>query len=205
MKLYSVLYKLFAPFVRFLFNIHVHGEENIPKEGGLLICPNHISNCDVVILGAATRTRQIRFMAKSELFRIPLLKQLISALGAFPVKRGEGDVTAVKKTIKLLKENQTVGMFPQGKRYVGQDPAQTEIKHGAGLVAFRAGVAVLPAAIKTKNYRIVPFRRVDVIFGKPILFDEFNFTSGNRNEFISASEKIFDSVKALLKEDIKNS
>ncbi len=197
MKLYSFLYKILAPFLRFIFNVRAHGEENIPTEGGLLICPNHISAADVVILSVAAKSRQIRYMAKAELFKIPLLKQLITVLGAFPIKRGAGDVGAIKKTIALLKDGETVGMFPQGTRYKGVHPSESSVKHGAGMIAYRADVPVLPVAIITKNYKLCLFKRVDIVFGKPIFPSELGFESGSHAEQIAASEKIFDEILKL--------
>ncbi len=202
MKLYKTLYKLLAPLLRFIFNVHAHGEENIPEEGGLLICPNHISAVDVILVAVVTRKRQINFMAKAELFRIPLLGWLIKALGAYPIRRGEGDVTAIKKTITLLKEDKTVGMFPQGTRYKGVDPHESKVKHGAGMMAHRANVPVLPVAIITKGHKVSLFKRVDVVFGKPISPGELGFESGNRSEQIAASEKIFNEILKLHEEGV---
>ena len=202
MKLYKVLYKILAPLLRFIFNVHAHGEENIPEEGGLLICPNHIAAVDVIIVAVVTRKRQIHFMAKAELFKIPVLGKLIKALGAYPIRRGEGDVGAIKKTITLLKEGKTVGMFPQGTRYKGVDPHKSAVKHGAGMMAHRGNVPVLPVAIITKGHKVSLFKRVDVVFGKPISPEELGFENGNRAEQIAASEKIFTEILKLHEEGV---
>ena len=202
MKLYRFLYKLLAPLLRFIFNVHPHGLENIPAEGGVLICPNHIAAVDVITVASVVSTRQIRFMAKAELFKVPLLGGLIKALGAYPIRRGEGDVGAVKKTITLLKEGNTVGMFPQGTRYKGVDPHNSTVKHGAGMIAYRAAVPVLPVAIITKGHKVSLFKRIDVIFGKPISPDELGFESGNRAEQAAASEKIFAEILKLHEEGV---
>lgn len=202
MKLYKFLYKLLAPFLRFIFNVHAHGLDNIPAEGGVLICPNHISAVDVIVVASTVKNRQICFMAKAELFKIPLLRGLIKALGAYPIRRGEGDVGAIKKTITLLKDGNTVGMFPQGTRFKGVDPHTSTVKHGAGMIAYRAGVPVVPVAIITKGYKVSLFKRVDVIFGKPVACDELGFESGNRAEQIAASEKIFSEILKLHEEGV---
>ena len=201
MKLYKFLYKLLAPLLRFIFNVHPHGLENIPAEGGVLICPNHISNWDVIIL-AISLHRPVHFFAKAELFKVPLLGGLIKALGAYPIRRGEGDVGAVKKTITFLKEGKTVGMFPQGTRFKGVDPHNSTVKHGAGMIAYRASVPVLPVAIITKGHKVTLFKRIDVVFGKPIPPEELGFESGNRAEQIAASEKIFAEILKLHEEGV---
>ena len=197
MKFYAFLYKTLASFFRFVFQIHVHGEENIPEDGGLLVCPNHISAMDVIMLSVAMKKRQVRYMAKAELFKMPVLKQLITCLGAFPINRGAGDVAAIRKTIKLLKEGQTVGMFPQGTRYTGVHPRNSSVKSGAGMMAHRANVPVLPVAIITKGYRVRIFKRVDIVFGKAMMPEELGFVTGNHAEQQAASDRIFEEMLKL--------
>lgn len=197
MKLYTFVRVAFGPIFKFLFRLKVHGSENIPEKGGLLICPNHISALDVILLTAVTKQRKIHYMAKAELFKIPLLGQLIKALGAFPVNRGAGDAVAIKKTIKYLNDGETVGMFPQGTRYTGVDPRESSVKHGAGMVLYRAPVPVMPVAIITKGHRISLFKRVDIVYGKPILPEELGFEKGGREEHAFATEKIFSEILKL--------
>ena len=103
MNLYKVLYDLFAGFVRGVFRVQVTGAENEPAEGAYIACANHLSNIDVLILAAVLK-RQLRFLAKAELFRLPLSRRIFNALGAYPVKRGTGDVGAIRKTLALLDE-----------------------------------------------------------------------------------------------------
>ncbi|MBE6718078.1 MAG: 1-acyl-sn-glycerol-3-phosphate acyltransferase [Ruminococcaceae bacterium] len=200
MKLYAFLKKLVQGFIKFLFRIEVQGEENIPKEGAVLVCPNHISNWDPIVLGVVF-DRQIRFMAKASLFKIPLLNALIRTLGAFPVKRGAADPSAIKTAIKLLGEGDAVGMFPQGTRYIGTEPGNTEVKSGVGMVAHRANVDVLPVQIKTKNYRILPFRKVYIKIGDCIPNSELGIENGTRDEYTNASRYIFGKILDLATEN----
>ncbi len=196
MNLYKVLYDLFAGFVRGLFRVQVTGAENEPAEGAYIACANHLSNIDVLILAAVLK-RQLRFLAKAELFRLPLSRRIFNALGAYPVKRGAGDVGAIRKTLALLDEGEAVGYFPQGTRCPGKDPAQTEPKSGVGLISYRSRAVILPISISNKKYRIMPFRRTYVNIGKPIAFDELSFTTGTREEINRAAARIFDSILAL--------
>ena len=199
-RLYAVLYKIFAGLVRFIHNVRITGEENVPKSGALLVCPNHLSNYDVLIVAASLKTRQVRYFAKAELFKIPLLSQLIRALGAFPVKRGVGDVSAIKNTLSLLKDGEAVGFYPQGTRYPGVDPRNTEVKPGIGMIAYRSGAPILPICIQTKKYRVLPFRRVWVRIGKPIPVSELNIKDGVSSEFTSASRYVFSKITAMIKD-----
>ena len=100
MSFYSAIYKLLARPVRAIWRVEAHGTENIPEDGCVLIC-NHTAFSDVLALEVASH-RQIFFMGKAELFKIPLLKQLITALGAFPVNRGGADITSIKRTISEI-------------------------------------------------------------------------------------------------------
>lgn len=198
MELYTRVRKIISPILKSIFRVHIHGIENLPDDGTVLVCPNHISNWDPILVAISADRRQIRYMAKAELFRIPLVKQFLCAIGTFPIKRGEGDVAALKKTIKLLGAGEAVGMFPQGTRHIGKDPAKTEIKYGVGLVAYRSKADVVPVAVKTKKNRILPFRRVDIVFGEVIKNDELGFTDGKREEFVTAADKIFSEILSLL-------
>ena len=122
------------------------------------------------------------------------LGSLIKSFGAFPVNRGSVDLTAMKTAIKLLTENRFVGMFPQGTRRTGQTPRGTEIKNGAGMIVSRAESDVLPVAIITKKNKFLLGRRIYVVFGDVIKYDEFTFVDRNREEFENASKLIFDRV-----------
>lgn len=197
MKLYAFLKKILKSFFMGLFRVEFVGEENIPENGSLLVCPNHLSNWDPIILAAAC-DRQVRFMAKASLFKIPLLNVLIKTLGVFPVRRGEADPTAIKTAINHLKNGDAVGIFPQGKRYIGTEPKNTEVKSGVGMIAYRSKADVLPVAIVTDKYRILPFRKVKISVGKVIPNAELGIENGTQSEYTAASEYIFSKIKDLI-------
>lgn len=195
MTFYQWIYKTFKPAVAALYRIESDGIENIP-EGGCILASNHTGFADVLVISAASN-RQVRYMAKKELFRIPLLAPLIRALGAYPVDRGGGDVGSIKKTIALVEEGELVGIFPQGHRHSGVDPRETEIKHGVGMVAYHTKACVLPVFIDNKKMHTAMFRKNHVTFGRPIPFEELAFVSGGRTEYMNASRIIFDRVCAI--------
>lgn len=198
-KFYAWVYKTFRPLVMKVFNIHITGSENEPAEGGCLVCANHMSNWDVIVLSAALK-RQPRYLAKAEIFKVPLLSKLVRALGAFPIKRGSGDVGAIKTTLSLLEQGELVGYYPQGTRYRGVDPRKTPIKHGIAMVASRAKVPILPVCIQTKDYRMKPFRRVDVRIGKPIYPDELALSARTPEEYKRVSEFIFSKITDMIED-----
>lgn len=198
-KFFSGIVKVLAPAVRFLFSIKLHGLENEPsaEDGPYVMICNHISNADPVFLCSGGTKQQPHFMAKKELFKIPLLKNLLAALGAYPVERKGADVSTIKKTIQMIKDGKCVGIFPQGHREKGIDPRDAHLKNGAAMIAVKAEATVLPCCIKTKKMKFSFFRRVDVYFGKPIKFEELNYDPEASGEYTRITNQIFEKVCEL--------
>lgn len=142
---YNVIKALAFFLLKVFFLIEAEGRKNVPKEGGLLVISNHCSQMDPVIIGAVS-PRRLYYMGKEELFKIPFLRKLITSLGAFPVKRGEGDLKALSKVIELVSRGEAVLLFPEGSR--SDDGEVKDFMHGASYVAFRTSVPVLPVAVK---------------------------------------------------------
>ncbi len=191
--LYMFLRAIVAPIYRFFWRVHVIGKENIPKEGGALLCCNHIGVNDIFMLGTVY-PRQLRFMSKKEWFSVPVLRGLFKALGAVELDRGGKDVGALKAAIKLIKQGSVVVIFPQGHRYPGVNPAETPVKSGGALIAHRAGCDIIPVCIKTKNVKYAPFRKRYIIFGKPIKNSALGFDKGGRDEYQRAMDEVFAKI-----------
>ena len=151
-KFYEGVVKIFGPVLRFIFRVKHHGLENEPdiSEGPYILISNHISNADPIFICCHGTKQQPHFMAKKELFKIPLLNKLISALGAYPVDRGGANVSAIKNSIKMLDEGKCIGSFPQGHREKGKTPREVNLKNGAAMIATRAEVDILPCCIRTR-------------------------------------------------------
>lgn len=194
--LYSFLKAIVSPIYRLLFNVKVVGRENIPQKGGLLLCPNHVAAVDVISIGVVS-PRQITCIAKKELFSIPLLGGLIKALGAVKIDRGGADVGAIKAAISAIEDGKTVVIFPQGHRCPEVNLESTEIRHGAGLIAYHSKCDVIPVCINLKGGKYSLFRRTEVIFGKPIKYESLGFSEGGRDEYTAATKQIFDQVITL--------
>lgn len=202
MTLYKFLYACLAWVFRLIYRVHSHGEDVIPGEGACIIAPNHTSALDCIII-AVSAPRQVYFMSKAELFKIPIFAGLIRALGAFPVKRKEGDVGAVKKSIALLKDGNALCMFPQGTRcpYVELESTRDKLKWGVGLISEKSGSDIIPVYIQTKLNKLKLFRRTDVYYGAPVSPSEFAGFEG-RDRHAQASALVFDRI-CLLKESAK--
>lgn len=147
---------------RVLFRIQVIGADRIPAEGGVMLCSNHKSYWDPLTLGVGIK-RQIRFMAKSELFKIPVVGWVIRGWGAFPVKRGRVSKDAIRQSIRTLEQGGLIGVFPEGTR--NKQDHMGMAKRGATVMALRSEAVIVPAAI-IGNYRI--FRKMIVAYGRPI-------------------------------------
>jgi 1-acyl-sn-glycerol-3-phosphate acyltransferase len=159
-----------------LYRVEVHGTENIPAEGPVLLCSNHISNLDPPVVGMMF-PRPVAFMAKEELFKAPVIKHLVPHLKAFPVKRGMSDRDALRRALALLKEGEVLGLFPEGTR--SKDGTLGKGLAGAGFFALRSDAVVIPCAIIGPYQR---FRKLKVVYGQPLDMEKY------RQEKVSAEE-----------------
>ncbi len=147
-----VSYLFVFPIFRFLFRGQTTGISNLPKTVGVVIVSNHGSHLDPPILGHALG-RPVAFMAKTELFKIPILSFIISACGAYPVKRGAGDREALRTASNRLIEGWATGVFLDGTRQ--ENGRVNDPKAGAALLAARTGCSILPVAI-VNSHRAFP-------------------------------------------------
>ena len=194
---YRIIYKLFDGIVKKLFRINIINKENEPTEGPFIVCANHTSNLDVIVISASL-SHQLRYLAKAELFKVPILGSIIRGLGAYPIKRGSGDVGAIKNTISLINNNEVVGFFPQGHRYPKVDPRSTQVQPGIGLVTAKTQCKILPIALQTKSNKVKFFRKTNVIIGKPILYSEYINLDNSKNDYMQIANQSFSKVCDLL-------
>ena len=189
-KGYRVFRALLVMPIKFLLNIRVRGRENIPEgTTKYMVCSNHICWVDPIIICSAFR-HKINIMAKKELFRIPVLAQLIRALGAYPIDRSGGNTGTIKHTIKMLENGESVCIFPQGTRRRGETIDKTPLKTGAAMMAVRAGVPIVPVRIKMKGERFRPFSRNEIVVGRPITVEEIAYDPEAAGEYLRITELI---------------
>lgn len=189
--LYRFAQTILRLILNILYDIEIIGDENLPKSGAAIVCANHISALDPVLLGGFLK-RPICFMAKHELFDIKLLGLLITKLGAFPVNRDAVEITTLKKALEVLKNGLVMGIFSQGGRIdtVNED----EGKAGVAMFAVKSGAPVVPVGIKG-SFR--PFSRLIINIGKPISFEEYAGKKLRTPELSKLTKEIMTEIKKL--------
>jgi len=169
---YSFMRALLRIFTTVWFDLKVYGTENVPQTGGVLLVSNHLSFLDPPLIGVQLR-RKASYLAKSGLFENPVFGWIIRNCNAFPVRQGEGDVGAVKETIRRLREGHMLTVFPEGGR--SEDGELQPILNGAALVVRKAQVPIVPIAIEgsfkawPKHRKIWQRSPVRVLIGKPAI------------------------------------
>jgi len=159
------------PFFKLLFRLRVRGVEHVPATGGAVVASMHRSNFDAFLVGLPLPRRNLRFMAKAELYRGPLAWILRSA-GALKIERGKADAAAVERAIELARSGELVAIYPEGTR---NRTGSAKIHSGAARIAIAAGVPMIPVAVKgTDRVRLFPPRlpRFEASFGPALRTDD---------------------------------
>ena len=163
---YQLVSKLFVfPIYKFVFKGTLIGRENIPREGSFIVVSNHGSLLDPPLLGHALE-RNISFMAKEELFKIPFLGFVIKACGAYPVKRGIADKNTIKTACEKLSNNKSIGIFIDGTRQ--KNGRVNKPKQGAALLSFKNQKLLLPVAL-VNSHKLIRFKFCIPFFSKIVI------------------------------------
>jgi 1-acyl-sn-glycerol-3-phosphate acyltransferase len=181
---------------KLLYRVQVIGTEQIPQDRGFILCSNHISDFDPILVGIQIK-QPCYFMAKEELFRFPPLGALLRALGAFPVARGKGDTTAIDHAVELVKAGRVLAIFPEGTR--SKDGKLLKLKSGAMVIASQTGGDILPCIIKKGNRAWIR-RRITVHFGTLIPHKQLGITGRVPSEIKAANRLLTDTMTRLLEE-----
>ena len=182
-------------FCKFYFHLEAIGKEHIPRKGGFVVASNHASFLDPVLLGSAC-PRGLNFAARDSLFKNPLLRYLISNVGAFPIKRWSADLAAVKESVRRLSLNAGLVVFPEGTR--SPDGLLQPMSHGFALLAAKACVPIIPAWISGsykawgKKSKIMRPVKITVVFGQPLWVEK-------KQPYPEVARKVFDRIKDLSK------
>ena len=178
-----------------LFRVRIHGRDRVPKSGPVILAANHTSYIDPPLIAMTMMPQFISFMAKESLFAVPVLGKAITALGAFPVRRHEGDRQSVRTALAVLSSGGFLGIFPQGARKKHGD--QIQIEHGVSLLAFQGQAQVVPIGITGADkvwvggWFPIRFPRIEVFIGEPIHWDDIVHPDSNRKQ---AREEFSDAL-----------
>lgn len=199
--LYRFGHFIFAIYYRIFYRRRVYGRENVPQQGPLIICANHINWQDPLAIGSALPTNlKIKFMAKEELFHNPLVACILHELGAFPVDRRIADSRAIRRALQILQEGGVIGLFPEGTR--GKPGRLQKAQKGAALIAGRSGAPVLPVLV------VGPYclgRPLKIICGPVFQLPKLEYSSREEKKALleEGSRMIMDHLQELFPADNK--
>jgi 1-acyl-sn-glycerol-3-phosphate acyltransferase len=203
---------LFYRIIRFLvgggskavFRARVRGLENLPASGGYVLAPSHRSMMDIPFAAWLT-PRQLRYMGKASLFKIPVLGKLFAVLGGFPVQRDGTDRKALRDSIAMLQNGEVLLVYPEGTRQHG--PKIQPLQPGAAYLALRADVPILPVGIagteeilRTPGKRLPRFGRVAMVVGEPFVMPARATSAVPRDQVDAVTAELSDRLQVLLDE-----
>lgn len=196
--MYSVIAGLTWPVLHGLYRLRARGIENLPAQGGFVLACNHVSSFDPWPLGMPLwPRRQLRFMAKSELYWWPLTHVLDGA-GAFPVRRGQRDTAAIETAVRLVQDGWPVAMFPEGTRRAKGLVKRFEARprSGAARIALEGGVPLVPAAVAGTD-GLTRFARLSVVYGSPVDIDDLRGRDDVQAAAHEATERLMARIYEL--------
>ena len=196
MSFYSFASVVCRAFIKLAFQLKIEGEENIPKDGGFIVCSNHRSFADPIMLALPLKNNVI-FMAKAELFRNRFFAWILRKLGAFPVERGKGDMSAVNYAIDSVKNGKVLVLFPEGTR--SRTGELLRLRSGAVVVASQTQGTIVPVGIQFAGK--LHFRsKVTVRYGEPLPAAALGLDTMDKRSLRGAKELLREKLLKLLEE-----
>lgn len=198
--LYWIGWSLFRAILIIFGRCKYVGQESFPKKGSVILAPNHVSYADPPTAGCGL-SRKVRFMAKTELFHVPVIGYLIRKVGAFPVKQNTADRAALKRAIELLGKGEVVCIFPEGRR--SPDGNLMEAQPGFGMIALKSKAPVVPVALigtdklLPRHSIFIHFARVKVIYGEPMTFDDLYDQGMGREAIEEVGKRVIAAIAKL--------
>jgi len=197
--LFHISHVWFYPLTVILLRFKTRGVGNIPILGPVILASNHISYFDPPLI-ANGQLRVVHYMAKIELFKNPIFRLLITSFGAFPVKRGEGDIGAFKTFLNHIKRGRVVLIFPEGTRSKDGELGRGQV--GAGMLALRSGTIIIPAYIKNSN-RILEkgmsfeLPKIEVRYGKRIDMKKYRGREQTKELYQEVADEMMEKIREL--------
>jgi len=198
---YFISRLIFKLILKTFFRFEVIGRQNIPEKGPFIMAANHVSYADPVILGVACNTGPIAFIAKRELFDLPVTGAWFKAVGCIPLDRTSMSITALKMTLQRLRKGGAIGIFPEGRRSLDGELQKAE--PGVGLIAIKSKAPVLPVYISGTDKALPIGRRMPVPckikarIGKAMNVTEFDGSAAKRECYEKIGEQIMVAINRL--------
>lgn len=194
--IYDVARIVLTPPSLLVYRAWAIGTENVPRTGAVILAPNHFSNWDHFFSGIFLR-RRVRFMAKSQLFRNPIITWILNHGGAFPIRRGHRDQEAFITAHAILRNGGCMLIYAEGGR--SRTGGLGQPKPGVGYLALESGVPVVPVAIQgslgVRKWRRLRFPKVTIQYGEPLSFEAVERPT--REQAQEAADQIFDRVREM--------
>jgi 1-acyl-sn-glycerol-3-phosphate acyltransferase len=195
--MYTIIETILRPIFMAVYRVRITGREHVPASGPCVLAANHVSVMDGFFLGVAV-TRQVRFMAKAELYRVPGIKQILVAAGAFPVERGADAGRAVAAGVKLLEQGAVIGLFPEGTSLPDQ---KRGYKRGAARLALATGAPLIPVALVGTHLTLEPrthrirLPRVRIVIGEPLIVERQEPTEAAATELTARLQAAIETLR----------
>ena len=187
-------------FYKIKFGLTIKGKENLPESGPAIICSSHVTAHDPIMIGCYSK-RFIHYMAKDSLFKNKLLAAFLRHVGAFPISRGTGDMSAINEGMDYIKNGGVMCIFLEGTR--SKDGVPAKPKSGVGLIAAQTKVPVVPVAIIGENGRNPKQTKKAILnIGKPIPYEELGVDETNSRSYRKAASYIMNRILELRSESI---
>ena len=197
---YAILVFLLRFPLFLVYRYKIYNKNNIPKEGRFIIASNHVTGPDCIFVGLGQK-RQIRFMAKAELFEKKFFAWFFTKLGAFPVNRGKGDTAAIDNAKKMVDDGDTLGIFIEGTR--SKTGELLKPKSGAVMIAHQMDCKIVPCSIAFKGVKPNLWRRPRIRFGEPVSVEELGVTKASPREYREATRNLMNIISELRENDVK--
>lgn len=189
----NVIKYILKLYYKIFFNVNLTGEENLPDNSGYVICANHIAQHDPPVYASSVKNL-FYALGKKELFNSWFTRKLFSTMNTIPVDRKKIDISAMKKSLRILKKEKAgLLIFPEGTRNFGEKPLP--VTPGVSMLAIKAKVPVVPVAIDS-TYKL--FSKINITIYEPIDLSEYYNKNLDTDDYISITEEIIEFVYSQL-------